>query len=210
MYAIVEIAGQQFKVEKEQEIFVHRLEGDEGASIEFDNVLFFDNDGKIDIGNPVVDGVLVKGKIIEHMKGDKVIVFHKKRRKGYQKENGHRQYLSKVLIEDILTGAKKSAKKEEPKAEAKKEATPKAEAKKEEPKAEVKKEEPKKEKTEAKAEAKKEEAKATETKAETKKEEPKAEAKTEEKKEVKAATPSKEDDAKEVKAGKKDKEDDNK
>ena len=168
MYAIVEIAGQQFKVEKEQEIFVHRLEGEEGASIEFDNVLFFDNDGKIDIGNPLVDGVLIKAKIIEHLKGDKVIVFHKKRRKGYQKENGHRQYLSKVLIEDILTGAKKSAKKEEkPKAETKKAAATKAETKKEEPKAEVKKEEPK-------TAAKKEEAKA-----EVKKEEPKAEVKVE-------------------------------
>ncbi|MCB0806638.1 MAG: 50S ribosomal protein L21 [Bacteroidales bacterium] len=181
MYAIVEIAGQQFKVEKEQEIFVHRLEGEAGSTIEFDNVLFFDNDGKIDIGNPMVDGVLVKARIVEHMKGDKVIVFHKKRRKGYQKENGHRQFLSKLVIEDIVTGAKKAAKKEEPKAEAKKEApkaepkkeTPKAEAKKEEPKAEVKKEEPK-------AETKKE-TKAAEPKAEkeTKQEEPKAEAKKE-------------------------------
>ena len=121
MYAIVEIAGQQFKVEKEQEIFVHRLEGEAGSTIEFDNVLFFDNDGKIDIGNPMVDGVLVKARIVEHMKGDKVIVFHKKRRKGYQKENGHRQFLSKLVIEDIVTGAKKAAKKEEPKAEAPKE-----------------------------------------------------------------------------------------
>ena len=119
MYAIVEIAGQQFKVEKEQEIFVHRLAGDEGASVEFDNVLLLDNAGKVTVGTPTVDGVMIKAKIIEHLKGDKVIVFHKKRRKGYQKENGHRQSFSKVMIEDILTGVKKAAKKEEPKADAK-------------------------------------------------------------------------------------------
>ncbi len=119
MYAIVEIAGQQFKVEKEQEIFVHRLAGDEGASVEFDNVLLLDNAGKVTVGTPTVDGAMIKAKIIEHLKGDKVIVFHKKRRKGYQKENGHRQSFSKVMIEDILTGVKKAAKKEEPKADAK-------------------------------------------------------------------------------------------
>ena len=144
MYAIVEIAGQQFKVEKKQEIFVHRLEGDNGASVEFDRVLLFEDGGKVTVGTPTVDGVMVKAKILEHMKGDKVIVFHKKRRKGYQKENGHRQAFSKVVIEDILTGVKKAEKKAEPKATPK--AAPKAEAKeaKEAPKAAAEKKEVKK------------------------------------------------------------------
>ena len=129
MYAIVEIAGQQFKVEKDHEIFVHRLEGEEGSSVEFENVMLVDNGGKVSIGMPNVAGVKIKAKILEHLKADKVMVFHKKRRKGYQKQNGHRQYMSKILIEDILSGAKKAeAKKEEkPKAE-KKEAKPKTEA----------------------------------------------------------------------------------
>ncbi len=134
MYAIVEIAGQQFKVEKDQEIFVHRLEGEAGSAVAFDNVMLLDNDGKVTVGTPTIDGAQVKAKIIEHLKGDKVIVFHKKRRKGYQKQNGHRQYFSKLVIEDLIaTGAKKVEKKETvkatPKAEAKKEAKPKAPAK---------------------------------------------------------------------------------
>jgi large subunit ribosomal protein L21 len=134
MYAIVEIAGQQFKVEKEQEIFVHRLQGEPGSSVNFDHVLLYDNDGKISVGTPGLEGMTVKAKILEHLKGDKVIVFHKKRRKGYQKQNGHRQYLSKILIEDILTGAPKKAKKEEePKVE-----TPRVEKVKTEEKAEAK------------------------------------------------------------------------
>ena len=190
MYAIVEIAGQQFKVEKEQELFVHRLEGDAGSSVEFENVLLIDNGGKVTVGTPDVDGVKIKAKIVEHLKGDKVTVFHKKRRKGYQKENGHRQYLSKILIEDILTGVKKSAKKEEPKKEVKAEvkteakAAPKAKAepkettkKEEAPKAKVKKEEkPKAATKKAKPKAEKKEAKPkTAPKAEkTKEEKPKA------------------------------------
>lgn len=101
MYAIVDIAGQQFKVEKGQEVFVHRLEGDEGAKMEFDKVLLVDNNGKVQVGTPTVEGAKVSGKIVSHLKGDKVIVFKKKRRKGYQKSNGHRQFLSKVLIEKI-------------------------------------------------------------------------------------------------------------
>ena len=101
MYAIVDIAGQQFKVEKGQEVFVHRLEGDEGAKMDFEKVLLVENKGKIQVGTPVVEGAKVSGKIVSHLKGDKVIVFKKKRRKGYQKSNGHRQYLSKVLIEKI-------------------------------------------------------------------------------------------------------------
>ncbi len=101
MYAIVDIAGQQFKVEQGQEIFVHRLEGEEGANVEFNDVLLIDNEGKVSVGTPHVDGASINAKIITHLKGDKVLVFKKKRRKGYQKENGHRQYLSKVLIEKI-------------------------------------------------------------------------------------------------------------
>jgi len=101
MYAIVDIAGQQFKVEKEQEIFVHRLEGEEGAKVTFDKVLLVDNAGKVKVGSPNVEGASISAKILSHMKGDKVIVFKKKRRKGYQKSNGHRQYMSKIQIEDI-------------------------------------------------------------------------------------------------------------
>ena len=101
MYAIVEIAGQQFKVENNQEIFVHRLSGDEGAAVTFDRVLLVDNGGKISVGSPSVSGASVNGTILSHVKGDKVIVFKKKRRKGYQKLNGHRQSFTKVKIESI-------------------------------------------------------------------------------------------------------------
>ncbi len=101
MYAIVNIAGQQFKIEQGQEIFVHRLEGEEGANVEFDQVLLVENDGKVNVGTPNVDGAKVNGKILAHTRADKVKVFKKKRRKGYQKESGHRQDLSKVLIEKI-------------------------------------------------------------------------------------------------------------
>ncbi len=152
MYAIVEIAGQQFKVEKDQEIFVHRLEGEVDSKIEFDNVLLYDNDSKVSVGTPNVEGVKISGKILEHLKDDKVTVFHKKRRKGYQKENGHRQYMSKVLIEGIVAGAKKTKKTAEKKEEApkadKKEVIPTKETKsKVETKAAAK---PKAEKKEAK------------------------------------------------------------
>lgn len=101
MYAIVEIAGQQFKVEKNQQIFVHRLQGEEGANVDFDKVLLIENESKIKVGTPVVEGAKVSAKIISHLKGDKVIVFKKKRRKTYRKKNGHRQYLTKILIENI-------------------------------------------------------------------------------------------------------------
>jgi len=101
MYAIVDIAGQQFKVQKDQEIFVHRLEGEEGSKVTFDNVLLIDDKGKINVGVPKIDGASVSAKIIGHLKGDKVIVFKKKRRKGYQKLNGHRQYFTKIQIESI-------------------------------------------------------------------------------------------------------------
>lgn len=102
MYAIVEIAGQQFKVEKDKKIFVHRLKEEEGASIEFKNVLLVDNDGSINVGTPNVAGAKVNAKVLEHLKGDKVIVFKKKRRKGYKKKNGHRQYLTQIQIEEII------------------------------------------------------------------------------------------------------------
>jgi large subunit ribosomal protein L21 len=126
MYAIVEIAGQQFKVEKDQQLFVHRLEGKEGAKVSFDNVLLIDNKGKVNVGAPAITGANVSAKILEHLKDDKVIVFKKKRRKGYKVKNGHRQYLTKIQIEGISEkgGAKPAAKKAEPKAE-----TPKAAAK---------------------------------------------------------------------------------
>jgi len=102
MYAIVEIAGQQFKVEKDQVLNVHRLEGSEGDVVDFNKVLLVDADGIVSIGAPVVDGYKISAKILEHLKGDKVIVFKKKRRKGYQKQNGHRQYLTKIQIEEII------------------------------------------------------------------------------------------------------------
>ncbi len=97
MFAIVDIAGQQFKVESDQEIFVHRLAAEEGASVTFDKVLMTSNA----IGAPMVSGASVSATVLEHLKGDKVIVFKKKRRKGYQKKNGHRQYFSKIKINSI-------------------------------------------------------------------------------------------------------------
>ncbi len=101
MYAIVDIAGRQFKVTKDQQIFTPLLEGKPGSKVEFKEVLLVDADGKISVGEPTVKGAKVSGKIIEHVKGDKVIVFKKKKRKDYRKKNGHRQNFSKVLIEEI-------------------------------------------------------------------------------------------------------------
>jgi large subunit ribosomal protein L21 len=101
MYAIVNIAGQQFKVEENQEIFVHRQEGNEGDTIEFSDVLLKDNNGKVQVGVPTVPNASVSATIISHLKGDKVIIFKKKRRKGYQVQRGHRQYLTKLKIEKI-------------------------------------------------------------------------------------------------------------
>jgi len=102
MYAIVDIAGQQFKVEKERKIFVHRLSAEEGATVEFEKVLLTDNEGDVKIGAPVLEGAKVTAKVLSHVKGDKVIVFKKKRRKGYQKKNGHRQYFTQIQIEEIV------------------------------------------------------------------------------------------------------------
>jgi large subunit ribosomal protein L21 len=101
MYAIVDIAGQQFKVQKNQQIFVNRLKGQEGDYVTFDKVLLIDNDGRVDVGMPTVKGASVSAKIVEHIKDDKVIVFKKKRRKGYAVRRGHRQYLTKIEIQDI-------------------------------------------------------------------------------------------------------------
>jgi large subunit ribosomal protein L21 len=101
MYAIVDIAGQQFKVEKDHTLFVHRLENNEGDKVTFDNVLLVDNNGSVKVGTPTVGGASVSAKVLSHLKGDKVIVFKKKRRKGYQKSNGHRQSFTKILIEGI-------------------------------------------------------------------------------------------------------------
>ncbi|MDG2330769.1 MAG: 50S ribosomal protein L21 [Flavobacteriales bacterium] len=118
MYAIVEIAGQQFKVQKDQQLYVHRLEGKEGAKVDFHDVLLIDDNGTVNVGAPAIDGAKVTAKILQHLKGDKVIVFKKKRRKGYQKKNGHRQYLTQIEIDSIVAkGAKKSVAKAEVKKE---------------------------------------------------------------------------------------------
>jgi large subunit ribosomal protein L21 len=101
MYAIVEIAGQQFKVEKDQKVYVHRLQHEEGASIEFDRVLLLQDGSSISVGAPTVAGAIVKATVLSHLKGDKVIVFKKKRRKGYRKLNGHRQCFTQIKIEAI-------------------------------------------------------------------------------------------------------------
>ncbi len=124
MYAIVEMAGQQFKVAKDQKVYVHRLQAEEGKKVTFDNVLLLADGKNITIGAPAIDGAAVEAKVIKHLRGDKVIVFHKKRRKGYRKKNGHRQSLTEVVIESIvLKGAKKA--KQEPKKAAPKKAAAK-------------------------------------------------------------------------------------
>ncbi|VAW24074.1 LSU ribosomal protein L21p [hydrothermal vent metagenome] len=102
MYAIVEIAGQQFKVEKDKKIFVHRLDANEGDVLDFEKVLLVDNEGKVAVGTPTVKGAKVSVKVLEHVKGDKVLVFKKKRRKGYRKLNGHRQQFTQVQIDAIV------------------------------------------------------------------------------------------------------------
>ena len=117
MYAIVEIAGHQYKVEKDQQVFVNRLDAKEGAKIKFDRVLLTDKSGDVTVGAPAIDGLAVHATVERHLKGDKVLVFKKKRRKGYQKLNGFRPYLTEIRITDIkkATAAKKEA---APKAEA--------------------------------------------------------------------------------------------
>ncbi|MDD7884605.1 50S ribosomal protein L21 [Flavivirga sp. 57AJ16] len=113
MYAIVEIAGHQFKVEKDQKVFVNRLQTEEGKKVSFDNVLLVADGDKVTVGAPAIDGAQVGAKVLKHLKGDKVIVFKKKRRKGYRVKNGHRQSLTEIVIESIAaSGAKKAAKAE--------------------------------------------------------------------------------------------------
>lgn len=126
MYAIVSIAGQQFKVEKDKKVFVHRLQGDVGSMMEFDKVMLIEDEGKIKIGSPFIKNALVTGKIMAHIKGDKVLVFKKKRKKGYQKMNGHRQYLTEVMIDGILENT--SAKKTQPDTDKKQKEVPAASA----------------------------------------------------------------------------------
>jgi len=141
MYAIVEMAGQQFKVAKDQKVYVHRLQEEEGNKVVFDKVLLLEDGGNVTIGAPVIEGAAVEAKVVKHLKGDKVIVFKKKRRKGYQKKNGHRQYLTEIVVEGIVAkGAKKAAPakskaEEKPVSEPKKAEAKKAAPKKEAPKA---------------------------------------------------------------------------
>ncbi|AUC75026.1 MULTISPECIES: 50S ribosomal protein L21 [unclassified Olleya] len=132
MYAIVEIAGHQFKVEKDQKVFVNRLATEEGQNVSFDNVLLIADGSNITVGAPAIGGAQVSAKVLKHLQGDKVIVFKKKRRKGYRKKNGHRQALTEIVIESIVaSGAKPAAKAEK--------AAPKKETKKVEAKAAPKK-----------------------------------------------------------------------
>jgi|TARA_B110000495_G_scaffold195047_1_gene202103 large subunit ribosomal protein L21 len=169
MYAIVEIAGQQFKVAKDQRLFVHRLQDKEGAKVSFDKVFLLDDGKKVTVGAPAITGASVEAKVLGHLKGDKVIVFKKKRRKGYRVKNGHRQSLTQLVVEQIneKTAAKKTpaAKAEKPVAEKKvatKAAAAKPAAKKEAP---AKKAAPKKATTaEKKPAVKKAPAKKTTTK----------------------------------------------
>ena len=132
MNAIVEISGKQFKVEKDSKLFVHRLEGKEGSKVTFDNVLLLDNGSKVTVGTPTVKGASIQAKIIQHVKDNKVIVFKKKRRKGYKVKNGHRQALTQILIEKVneKSAAKKADVKADTKAEAKKPVAKKAATKK--------------------------------------------------------------------------------
>ena len=127
MNAIVEISGKQFKVEKDSKLFVHRLEGKEGSKVTFDNVLLLDNGSKVTVGTPTVKGASIQAKILQHVKDNKVIVFKKKRRKGYKVKNGHRQALTQILIEKV--NEKSAVKKADVKAEAKKPVAKKADVK---------------------------------------------------------------------------------
>ena len=119
MYAIVDIAGQQFKVAKDQKVYVHRLDAKTGTKVSFDQVLLLDDGGNVTIGAPAIANASVEAKVVKHLKDDKVIVFKKKRRKGYRVKNGHRQSLTEIVIESIGTSAKKKA---APTAKAEKEA----------------------------------------------------------------------------------------
>ena len=111
MYAVVEIQGSQFKVEKDQKLFVNRIDVKEGSKVSFDNVLLIDDGKKVQVGKPNLSGTSVEAKVVSHLKDDKVIVFKKKRRKGYKVKNGHRQAITEIIIQGI------SEKKVEPKKE---------------------------------------------------------------------------------------------
>lgn len=116
MYAIVDLAGQQMKVEKDQQVIINRIEGEEGTKVDFDKVLLIDKEGTVTVGTPVIEGAKVSATILSHLRGDKVLVFKKKRRKGYQKMTGHRQDLTRIQINEIAARAgkqKKAEKKEE-------------------------------------------------------------------------------------------------
>ena len=133
MNAIVEISGKQFKVSKDTKLFVHRLDAKEGSKVSFDNVLLLDNGKKVVVGTPSVKGASVEAKVIKHLKDDKVIVFKKKRRKGYRVKNGHRQALSEIIIEKVsekIIKAKIVKKVVEEKVEKPKKVSPKAKTKK--------------------------------------------------------------------------------
>ncbi len=146
MYAIVEIAGQQFKVAKDQKLFVHRLQDKEGSKVSFDKVYLLDDGKKVTVGAPAISGAAVEAKVVGHLKGDKVIVFKKKRRKGYRVKNGHRQALTELMVEKIVaSGAKPAAKPAAEKAPAKKAAPAKPAAEKAAAKPAAKKAAPKKE-----------------------------------------------------------------
>ena len=108
MYAIVEIAGQQFKVAKDQKLFVHRLQDKEGSKVSFDKVYLLDDGKKVTVGAPAISGAAVEAKVVGHLKGDKVIVFKKKRRKGYRVKNGHRQVLTELMVEKIISSGAKN------------------------------------------------------------------------------------------------------
>lgn len=173
MYAIVDIAGQQMKVEKDQKIFVNRLQGKEGSKVDFDQILLIDDNGKVKVGTPVVKDMVVTATIVSHLKGDKVKVFKKKRRKGYKVLNGHRQLLTELVIEKIAAGKAKTTEKQvkaEPKT--KSQVAPKAsksvEKKEIKPKAAAEKKETKpKTATQTKPAAKKETKSSTAAKAKT-------------------------------------------
>jgi large subunit ribosomal protein L21 len=147
MYAVVEIAGQQFKVKKDQKLFVHRLDNKEGSVVSFDRVYLVDDGKNISFGTPSISGTVINAKVLKHLKGEKVIVFKKKRRKGYKVKNGHRQALTELLIESIgkdISSKEKTVVKKEPvkKAVVKKEPVKKAVVKKEPVKKTVVKKEP--------------------------------------------------------------------
>jgi large subunit ribosomal protein L21 len=140
MNAIVKISGKQFKVAKDTKLFVNRIDAKEGSKVSFDDVLLIDNGSKVIVGNPIVKDASVEAKVVKHLKDDKVIVFKKKRRKGYRVKNGHRQSLTEIIIEKVTektAKAKPAKKSEESKATKAKKAAPKA--KKAAPKAKSKK-----------------------------------------------------------------------